>query len=188
MLSSVGRPIQPKHRNPATISSLPRRRTTVSTQHATTAPGTTVSAKEKPWRARRLTNIAHALILFNVYGIALSYGPYLEYYYNTDTYGHLSLLQASSPGAALLFALFLPVLPITWLYRRGWWRSTLYLSTAVAIVSHAPPLFSTHHTFAILLARSLIQGLSLGTLATTSTHILSTHYNHNIALNMHTIY
>jgi MFS family permease len=141
----------------------------------------------KPYVQRKRTYVAQALILFNAYGITLSFGPYFEYYYNTNSLGRaspaklVSLLQISLIIAAHILALFSAPLPIGSLFlRTRYWKASLGVATVIAVVSALLPIWC-QHWWQLLLVR-VAQGFSLGTLATLATLCTATHYRNNLPL------
>ncbi|KAF2654915.1 MFS general substrate transporter [Lophiostoma macrostomum CBS 122681] len=145
------------------------------------------SYSKKPYVQRKRAYVAQALILFNAYGTTLSFGPYCEYYYNTNTLGHggstqlVSLLQISLGIAAHILALFTAPLPIGSLFMHSkYWKASLVIATVIAIASALLPVWC-QHWWQLLLVR-VAQGLSLGALATLGILCTATHYRNNIPL------
>lgn len=138
----------------------------------------------KPWIQRRKTYIAHILILFNFWGIVLSWGPYMEYYYNAPILSTSStppsLFQLSlSPSLSILMMFWAPM-PVGWLYQHfGFWRLSFYSGILVVVVCQWV-LVLCKTWWHILLVRGVLQGFALGSVATAGTLSLGSHYKNNV--------
>lgn len=135
----------------------------------------------KPWIQRRRAYIAYALILFNVYGSILSFGPYLEYYYTNQKYGTDGVSQAAAIIAARLLCLCVAPLPIAREFLRGYWRGSIYLSSGFIVACHLVPHWLPYW-YLQLLVGGVVHGLALGALTTAGLLVLGTHYKNNIPL------
>lgn len=134
----------------------------------------------KKWKKarndRKLSYIGQAFLLFNVWGIPLSYGPYLKIYYD-DTWEQ-SVLRVSSIIAVQLICIFGVGFPVLWLYQRGYWRSPIIIASVTAIACQWV-LYTCARWTARLLVQGLGLGISLGTLYSTGTLILGSHHKNN---------
>jgi len=127
---------------------------------------------------------AQALVLFNVVGVPLSQGVYLEYYYNS-VLGTSSLIPlAAIPGLQVLCILATPLL-VGWLYhrrgQRSGWRLTFFVASLVAVCAQLALQWIKKYIL-LLILQGLLLGISLGTLFTLSTLVLSSHYRFNLPL------
>ncbi|KAF2110662.1 hypothetical protein BDV96DRAFT_583523 [Lophiotrema nucula] len=128
---------------------------------------------------RSLQTTAHFLILFNVYGIPLSFGPYLEYYHTSRP--HLSLPQIAAVSALQLFSLFSSLGFAVLQYQSGYWKSTSVVAGAVVVVCQFA-LPACKDFVALLLVQGLGVGMGLGVLGGLSTLCLASHYRNNVPL------
>jgi hypothetical protein len=133
--------------------------------------------------ARVLTYTAHALILFNVYGIPLSSGIWIEYYFNTFL-PPVSLLTLSSVFATQLTVLSLAVGVSAWLHARWpqYWRLYMFAG-ALLVCSAYIGLLSNNHSrdiWVLVLCQGVLTGAGLGVLGAVSMRVLSAHYKYNI--------
>jgi MFS family permease len=155
------------------------------TQNRTVASKETqVSAENaKKWKKsrndRKQSYIAQASILFNVWGIPLSFGPYLEFYY-TNRWRH-PVLQVSSIIAVQIFCLLGAGVPVLWLYQHEYWRTTIIVASFTAIACQWV-LYICTQWMAILLVQGFGIGTSLGTLYSMGTLILGSHHKNNYPL------
>ncbi|KAJ4371280.1 hypothetical protein N0V83_004497 [Neocucurbitaria cava] len=133
--------------------------------------------------ARRIrTYYAQALILFNVYGVPLSFGPYLEYYHTTllptTTLWSLSLIVAIQ-----MLCIFAAPYPIWILYHR--WpkqrRIMVFTSLLAVVGAHGSLIFCKTH-LEIMLLQGLLMGCGLGALFTLGTLFLGSHYKFNLPM------
>lgn len=122
---------------------------------------------------------AQGLILFNVYGIPLSSGLWLEYTYTT-LLPTTSLTLISLVTAFHLFSIFAAIPPSRWLYTRLPTRRALLL--AIAIVTSARISTTIRHTYTALLVCAALTGVGLGMLGTLHTLRLASHYRNNTGL------
>lgn len=131
-------------------------------------------------RDRVRTYTAHALVLFNVYGIPLASGIWLEYYF-TSFHSSASLLAVSSILGTQLVCLGLVATTTSWLYRRWpqYWRLYMLSSSLLVCGAHLGPLLKTD-LWVLVLCQGALTGLGLGVLGTVSLHVVSTHYKHNV--------
>ncbi|KAF2003632.1 hypothetical protein P154DRAFT_79297 [Amniculicola lignicola CBS 123094] len=132
----------------------------------------------KPWIRRKYAFISQSLILFNVYGIPLSFGPYLEYYYNTH-YQHATLVQLSAINATRLLCIFGIAWPVEWCYRHGLWRTL----SVLAVIGAAGAQIGTIYVrtwWVVVLIQGVGLGLCLGVLLAEGTCCLASHYLNDI--------
>jgi hypothetical protein len=135
-------------------------------------------------RRRNRAIWAQALVLFNVVGIPLSQGVYLEYYHtitlSTSGLSALSLI----PALQVLCILSMPML-VGWVYHwrgsRSGWRITFFVATLLASCAQLPLQWYKSYILTMILQGPL-QGVALGTLFTLSTLVLSSHYKFNLPL------
>jgi MFS family permease len=144
--------------------------------------GATLLAKYARYRHRAVW--AQALVLFNVVGIPLSHGVYLEQYYSSALPASSLSALSVTPALQILCILGTP-LPIGWMYycrgRRSGWRLTFLLATLLAFGAQLGLQWIKSYV-AIMLLQGLVLGAALGTLFTLSTLVLSTHYRFNLPL------
>ena len=128
------------------------------------------------------TYVAHALVLFNVYGLPLSSGVWLEYYF-TSLHPSRSLLATSMIFGVQFVCVGLAVGPAAWAYHRWperWW---LQMFSSTLIVCGAwLGIFIAEHFWVLILCHGALTGLSLGVLGTVSALVLSTHYKLDISV------
>ncbi|KAH6633050.1 major facilitator superfamily domain-containing protein [Boeremia exigua] len=142
----------------------------------------TATSSARPSHHRVRTYTAHALVLFNVYGIVLSSGLWLEYYF-TSLFPATSLLAVSAIFGTQLACLGLGVGVAASLHRR-WpkhWRLLMSLGGLSVGCSHICVLIADEF-WVVLLCEGALTGLGLGVLSTVSTRVLSTHYKNDIAV------
>ncbi|KAF2626257.1 hypothetical protein BU25DRAFT_104278 [Macroventuria anomochaeta] len=135
-----------------------------------------------PSHRRVRTYTAHALILFNVYGLPLSSGLWLEYYF-TSVHPSTSLLAISAIFGAQLACLGSAVGLTVWLYHQ-WpkvWRLYMFAGALSVCGAHVGPLI-TKEFWVLVLCQGALTGLGLGFLGTVSMLVLSTHYKCDIAV------
>ena len=133
-------------------------------------------------RARVRTYSAHALVLFNVYGIPLSSGVWFEYYFTTF-YPKTPLITLSTVFAAQLACLGLATCISACLHTRSpqYWRWMMLTGALLVCGAQIGLLINTHNkVWALVLCQGALTGLGLGALCTVSMRVLSTHYRHNI--------
>ncbi|KAH9864271.1 hypothetical protein J1614_010205 [Plenodomus biglobosus] len=128
---------------------------------------------------------AHALVLFNVYGIPLSYATYFEYYYNT--------LLPAKPPSSLAIPIALQILCILgspclagYVYHalgreREWWQLVFIAAGLVAAAAQFGLQWCEHYVLLVVLQGPVL-GSALGTLWTVSTLVLASHYKSNVPL------
>jgi hypothetical protein len=127
---------------------------------------------------------AQALVLFNVVGIPLSQGMYLEYYYTTalPTY-NLSAVSVI-PALHILCLISMPIL-VGWLYhwrgQRWGWRIAFFAAMVIAFCVQLP-LQWVKSCVLIMVLQGPLLGAALGTLFALSTLVLSSHYQFNLPL------
>lgn len=131
-------------------------------------------------RHRVRTYTAHAFVLFNVYGLPLSSGIYLEYYFSS-LHSSVSLLAISAIFSTQLACLSLAVGITIWLHRRWpkYWRLQLFIGMLLVCGAHLG-LRISNDLGVLMLFQGALTGLGLGTLEAVSLRVLSTHYKHDI--------
>ena len=133
--------------------------------------------------ARRVrTYYAQALILFNVYGIPLSFGPYLEYYHTT-LLPTTSLWSLSLIVAIQILCIFAAPYPAWIIYHR--WpkqRRIMILVSVLAVVGAQGSLIICNTHLTIMLLQGLLMGCGLGALFTLGTLFLGSHYRFNLPM------
>ncbi|KAF1922975.1 uncharacterized protein M421DRAFT_335689 [Didymella exigua CBS 183.55] len=135
----------------------------------------------KPSRDRAHTYAAHALNLFNVYGIPLTSGIWLEYYF-TSSRPSISLLAVSSVFGTQLACLGLATSTTLRLHHRPkYWRVYMLIGTLFVCGAHLG-LLVTSDLWVLVLCQGALTGLGLGMLGAVSLRVLSTHYKHNVAV------
>jgi hypothetical protein len=139
------------------------------------------SATGNPWIRRRQTYLAHALILFNLYGTLLSYGPYLEYYYTAQKYGINNVATVSSSLALRLFCVCVVPLPVAYCYLQNL-RNGFYVLYLLVPFCPLIALLESPGAWPLILPVQGFQGLALGALASLGVLALGTHYKNNIPL------
>ncbi|KAF2020945.1 MFS general substrate transporter [Aaosphaeria arxii CBS 175.79] len=137
-------------------------------------------ATRKATILRRRSYIGSALISFNVYGIILSFGPYLDLYYKSIHPRKPDIVQLSSIQAARLVFAFAAIYPIGYFYRQKLQRTTIWISTVGAILCQGAVIESSKWWELIVVSGS--QGFFLGSLATSGILCLATHYRNNLPL------
>lgn len=143
---------------------------------------THVDALDQASHHRVHTYIAHALILFNVYGVLLSSGLWLEYFF-TSLHPTASLLLVSVTFSVQLTCFSFAIGATRSLYHR-WprhWRLQLLAGILSACGANVGLLVS-NNLWVQIVCQGALTGLGLGACATLSTLALSTHYVNNIAL------
>lgn len=127
------------------------------------------------------TYTAHALILFNVYGLSLSSGIYLEYYFSS-LHPSASLLAISAIFGTQLACIGLAVGTTIWLHRRWpkYWRLQLFIGMLLVCGAHLGLLIA-NDIWVLVLFQGALTGLGLGTLQAVSLRVLSMHYKHGMA-------
>jgi hypothetical protein len=130
-------------------------------------------------RRRVLAYYSYALIVFNVYGIPLSFGPYLEYYYNsrfpTTSFSCLTAILACQVACLFCASALGP-----WLYRYHTFCATVWAAVVVAICFIICPHLS--HCWLLLVIRGVLMGSMLGVLRSVGLLCLASHYNNNFPL------
>lgn len=126
---------------------------------------------------------AHALTLFNVCGVPLSSGIWLEYYFNSFLLSK-PLVPIAAIFAALIACLGLTVGPTARLYHRWpeYWRQQMLFGLLTLSGAWLGLLIRGEEWWVVLMCQGASTGASLGVLSTVSTLVLSTHYNHDIAV------
>jgi hypothetical protein len=135
-------------------------------------------------RARVRTYTAHALVLFNVYGVPFSSGIWLEYYFTT-LYPETTLLALAAVSAAQIACLGLAIGMSAYLHSRSprYWRWTLVNGALLVCGPHIGLLTNTRNKIWVLvLCQGALTGSGLGSLCAISTRVLSVHYRHSVAL------
>ncbi|KAF3050130.1 hypothetical protein E8E11_008510 [Didymella keratinophila] len=135
-------------------------------------------------RARVHTYTAHALVLFNIYGIPLSSGIWLEYYF-ISLHPTTPLLALSAIFAAQCACLGLAVCISAYVHARSphHWRWMTAIAALLVCGAHIGLLINTHdRLWVLVLCQGALTGLGLGTLCAVSTRMLSMHYRHSVAI------
>jgi hypothetical protein len=134
-------------------------------------------------RHRNWAMWAQALVLFNVAGISLSQGMYLEYYFNSPLPGTSLSVLSIIPALQIGSILVMPIL-VGWFYqwrpRSGW--KILFCAAAVIAFAAQLSLQWIRSYILMLILQGLLLGAALGTLFTMSTLVLSSHYLFNLPL------
>ena len=135
-----------------------------------------------PSHHRVRTYTAHALILFNVYGVPLSSGIWLEYCFTSLHPSH-PLLSISAIFGAQFACLGFAIGVTASLYRRwpGYWRLQMFLGGLSVCVAHLGLVIASN-LWVTVLCQGVLTGLGLGVSGTVSVMVLSTHYKHNLAV------
>jgi MFS family permease len=137
----------------------------------------------KKWRKSRgnrtKSYIAQAFILFNIWGIPLSFGPYLVYYH-ANTWRH-PVLQTSSIIGLQLFCIFGAGIPVLWLYQQEYWRTTMLIASLTASICQWA-LYVCTTWKSVILVQGFGVGISLGVLYSMGSLVLSSHYKYNYPL------
>jgi hypothetical protein len=137
----------------------------------------------KKWRKskrnRKKSYIAQALMLFNIWGIPLSFGPYLVYYH-ANTWRH-PVLQTSSIIGLQLFCIFGAGIPVLWLYQHEYWRTTILIASLTASICQWA-LYMCTKWKSVILVQGFGIGISLGVLYSMGSLVLSSHYKYNYPL------
>jgi MFS family permease len=125
-----------------------------------------------------------ALVLFNVVGIPLSQGVYLEYYFNAALHSNSLSALAIIPALQITCILCMPIF-VGWFYhwrgQRSGWRVMFVSAMVLALAAQLPLQWIKSYTITMLLQGPLL-GVALGTLFTLSTLVLSSHYRFNLPL------
>ncbi|KAF1845207.1 uncharacterized protein K460DRAFT_355052 [Cucurbitaria berberidis CBS 394.84] len=128
------------------------------------------------------TYYAQALILFNVYGAPLSFGPYLEYYHTT-TLPTTPLWSLSLIVAIQIFSIFAVPYPIWMIYHQWPNRRRIMIFTSVlAVVGAQGSLIFCKSHLELMLLQGLLLGSGLGALLTLGTLFLGSHYRFNLPM------
>lgn len=164
-----------------------------TTAHASHASASTLASHQeavpalqlnKTSRARVSTYTAHALILSNLYGIPLSAGIWLEYYFTT-AHPETPLLALAAIFAAQIACLGLSISMTVCLHARlpRYWRWMLVTGALLLCCAHIGLLTNTHPTiWALVLCQGALTGLGLGMMCAVSMRVSSAHYRHSIAI------
>lgn len=124
---------------------------------------------------------AQALVLFNVVGIPLSQGVYLEYYVNAALTGCSLSALSIIPALQIACVLCIPIL-VGWFYQwrgqRSGWRLMFFGAILLAFAIQLALQWIETYT-ATMLLQGPILGAALGTLFPLSTVVLSSHYRFN---------
>ncbi|OAL53851.1 hypothetical protein IQ07DRAFT_667974 [Pyrenochaeta sp. DS3sAY3a] len=153
-------------------------------QDLTTSPRSAASPTHNS-RLRNRSMWAHALVLFNVLGIPLSHGPYLEYYYNTS-FPAKSLTSLSLILALQILCLSSMPIPIGAAHQRlshshdSRWR--LLFACAGAVTVAAQLALRWCRTYSLVVLQGPVLGGALGALGTLSMLRLAGHYRGNVPL------
>ncbi|KAF3044316.1 hypothetical protein E8E12_007333 [Didymella heteroderae] len=134
-------------------------------------------------RARRRAYTAHALVLFDAYGILLSSGIWLEYHFTT-LHPTTPLVALSTIAAAQIACLGLAIGISTRLHARSphYWRRMMATGALLVCGAYVALLTNTDNDVrALVLWQGALTGLGVGVLCATSLRVLSTHYRHDIA-------
>lgn len=135
-------------------------------------------------RARVRTYTAHALVLFNVYGVLFSSGIWLEYYSNS-LLPTTSLLALSIIFAAQFVCLALAVGMSACMHIRSprYWRCMMLTAALLVCGAYVGLLNNTHNkVWVLVLCQGGLPGLGLGILCAASVRVVSACYKHNFAL------
>jgi hypothetical protein len=130
-------------------------------------------------RRRVFAYYGHALIVFNVYGIPLSFGPYLEYYYNSR-FPTTSFDQLTTIPACQILCIFSVSALAPQLYRCGTFYSALPAGILIAICFAISPIFDKW--WLVLIIRGIFMGSMLGILRGVGLLCLASHYRNNFPL------
>lgn len=151
-----------------------------SSHHVPTDPAL---ARLSRYRVR--TYIAHALLLSTLFGVPLSSGIWLEYYFtsfssspfSSPTKQPSSLLATSAIVGAQLACLGSSVAPTAWLYHQypQYWRLQMCLG-ALSVCGAWLGLLLSQWLWVLVFCQGALTGLGLGVLGATSMLVLSTHY------------
>jgi hypothetical protein len=138
-------------------------------------PPTTIS------HHRVRTYSAHALILFKTYGLPLSSGIWLEYYF-TSLFPSTSLLAISSIFATQLACLGLATLPAAYLYRRypRYAQLQIYLGLGTVCGGWLGVVVRGEAWWVLLLCQGALMGFGLGVLGAVGIGLVSTHYKRDL--------
>ncbi|KAF9741135.1 hypothetical protein PMIN01_00674 [Paraphaeosphaeria minitans] len=156
----------------------PRASTEVSRRQTGTA--TARDEQSNKDRTRRvLAYYAHAILMFHAFGIPLSAGLTLEYYYNslflTTPLSQLTLMVGIQWLG--IFALG----PLAWCaYRWKHWRWTYLAVSLVLVLCHAV-IARSAKPWGLSLGMRALTGLCLGFLRSMTLRCLASHYNGNTA-------
>jgi MFS family permease len=127
---------------------------------------------------------AQALVLFNVVGIPLSQGMYLEYYFNTalpqTNLSILSIILALQTGVLLAMPLLVGRF-YRWRGPRSGWKILFCAAAMIAFAVQLALQWVRSYILTLILQGPLM-GSALGTLFTWSTLVLSSHYQFNLPL------
>jgi hypothetical protein len=127
---------------------------------------------------------AQALVLFNVVGIPLSQGMYVEHYYTTALPTFSLSSVAIIPGLQILCLMSMPIL-VGWLYhwrgQRSGWKIVFFATMTIAFFVQLLLQWIKSYALTMVLQGPLL-GAALGTLFTLSTLVLSSHYQFNLPL------
>ncbi|KAF2830321.1 hypothetical protein CC86DRAFT_378629 [Ophiobolus disseminans] len=135
-------------------------------------------------RYRNRTVWAQALVLFNVVGIPMSQGVYLEERYNSKD-GKMGLFALSvGPAVQILCILAVPMM-VRWVYerrgQRSGWRIAFLVATLLVVCAHLLLHWLGGYIPSLILLGP-VAGIALGTLAGISTLVLSSHYRSDVPL------
>ncbi|KAH3985305.1 hypothetical protein HBI62_092040 [Parastagonospora nodorum] len=124
---------------------------------------------------------AQALVLFNVVGIPLSQGVYLEYYFNAALAGCSLSALSIIPALQIACILCIPIV-VGWFYQwrgqRSGWRLMFFSAIILAFATQLALQWIENYTVTMLLQGPIL-GAALGTLFPLSTVVLSSHYRFN---------
>lgn len=127
---------------------------------------------------------AQALVLFNVVGIPLSQGVYLEYYFNVALPGNSLTALSIIPALQIACTCSMPILMgrlYHWRGQRSGWRSMFLAAATLALGAQLPLQWAKSYVVTMLLQGPIL-GAALGTLFSLSTLVLSSHYRSNLPL------
>lgn len=139
-------------------------------------------------RHRNRALYAHALVLFNVVGIPLSQGVWLEKWYY-EMSGRSLVVVGLGPGLQIL-GIFCAPFVVEYAYSYAYFRQrqfqrVFFFAASLVAVCVQIALHFLDHTanyIAVVLFQGPILGISLGTLCTISTLVLAGYYKNNIGL------
>lgn len=127
---------------------------------------------------------AQALVLFNVVGLTLSQGVYVEHYYTivlpSRKLSSLSVIPASQI-LCLSITPLLAGLAYHWRGRRSGWKVLFFLAILVGFGAQLALQWVKSYTVMVIL-QGLVLGAALGTMFTLSTLVLGSHYEFNLPL------
>jgi hypothetical protein len=127
---------------------------------------------------------AQALVLFNVVGIPLSHGVYLEYCFAVQHSGSRLSALSIIPAIQIFTIMSIPGL-VGWVYHwrgsRSGWKIMFFIAGGTAVCAQLPLQWAKPYGLTLILQGPVL-GIALGTLFTLSTLVLSSHYRYNLPL------